>query len=101
MTRNNDEFIMLPTNEAYSTLEEISADEQKRIEYEAREKALKDYNTQMLSAENRGLKRGTEKGKEQINQLNKLLSEQNRVEDIIRAAKDKEYQEMLIEEFGL
>lgn len=43
--------------EAYKVLENISADDEKRIEYEAREKAIKDYNTQMLSAERRGEKR--------------------------------------------
>lgn len=44
--------------EKYRTLKELSADEQKRIEYEAREKALKDYNTQMSSTLARGIKRG-------------------------------------------
>lgn len=44
--------------EAYKVLENISADDEKRIEYEAREKAIKDYNTQMLSAEKRGVQRG-------------------------------------------
>ena len=34
-------------DEAYNELLQLSADEQKRLEYEAREKALKDYNTQM------------------------------------------------------
>lgn len=82
-------------DEAYNTLLEISADKQKRLEYEAREKALKDYNTQMLSAENRGLKRGIE----QINALNRILAEQNRTEDIVRAATDAEYQEKLLKEF--
>lgn len=87
--------------EAYHTLEEISADEQKRLEYEAREKALKDYNTQMQSAENRGLERGTAIGKEQMSRLFALLAKQNRIEDIIRAATDFDYQEKLLEEFGL
>ena len=48
--------------EKYRTLKELSADEQKRIEYEAREKALKDYNTQMSSTLARGTKRGEEIG---------------------------------------
>lgn len=42
-------------DEAYQTLLNLSADEQKRLEYEAREKALKDYNTQISSAEKRGI----------------------------------------------
>lgn len=44
-------------DEAYNTLINLSADEQKRLEYEAREKALKDYNTQISSAEKRGEQR--------------------------------------------
>ena len=48
--------------EAYDVLDRLSADEIKRLEYEAREKAIKDYNTQMWSAENRGLKKGREEG---------------------------------------
>ena len=50
--------------EAVNTLFELSADEKKRLEYEAREKAIRDYNTQMQSAEQRGLERGMECGKE-------------------------------------
>ena len=49
-------------DEAYNTLLNLSADEKKRLEYEAREKALKDYNTQISSAEKRGLKAGEESG---------------------------------------
>ncbi len=55
-------------NEAYDTLKKISADEQKRMEYEAREKALKDYNSQMGSA----LRRGEKIGREQAKQVFKL-----------------------------
>ena len=52
--------------EAYKVLENISADDEKRIEYEAREKAIKDYNTQMLSAEKRGVQQGIQKGIREI-----------------------------------
>ncbi len=48
-------------NEAYQTLLNLSADDQKRLEYEAREKALKDYNTQISSAEKRGRKDGEQR----------------------------------------
>ncbi|MCM1212790.1 MAG: hypothetical protein NC318_14480, partial [Blautia sp.] len=44
---------------------------------------------------------GFEEGIERINQLNIILSEQNRTNDIIRAAQDPEYQEQLFREFGL
>ena len=43
---------------AYNTLQVISQDEQKRVEYEAREKALRDYNQGMLEAEERGRETG-------------------------------------------
>jgi len=48
--------------EAYNTLVELSSDEKKRLEYEAREKALRDYNSQISSAYQRGEKDGLEIG---------------------------------------
>ena len=53
-----DEYI----EEAYNELKKLSLDEKKRLEYEARERALHDYTTQMNSAERRGEKRGIEIG---------------------------------------
>ena len=47
---------------AYEELERMSADEKKRLEYEAREKALRDYNSQMSSARRRGETIGKEIG---------------------------------------
>ena len=44
---------------------------------------------------------GRQEGQERINQLNIMLSKQNRNEDIIKAATDKEYQEKLFKEFNL
>lgn len=60
-------------NEAYQTLLTLSADESKRLEYEAREKALKDYNTQMYSAEKRGEKRGERRGEKRGENLAKKV----------------------------
>ena len=51
-------------DEAYKTLIKLSADEQKRLEYEAREKALRDYNSQMENAEKIGEERGMKIGEE-------------------------------------
>ena len=45
-------------DEAYEMLKHMSADEKKRLEYEAREKAIRDYNSQIQSAEEKGEKRG-------------------------------------------
>lgn len=50
MMAKQDEYI----EEAYGELRKLSLDEQKRLEYEWREKAIRDYNTQMHSAEKRG-----------------------------------------------
>ncbi len=61
--KNREEFLhMAQTSEylgeAYEALQKLSADDLKRLEYEAREKALKDYNTNMSSARNNGIKTG-------------------------------------------
>ena len=45
-------------NKAYDRLATLSADEEKRLEYEAREKAIRDYNWQMESNWNAGVKQG-------------------------------------------
>ena len=42
--------------EAYEDLKKLSLDEQKRLEYEVRQKAIRDHNSQMKSAERRGKK---------------------------------------------
>ena len=47
---------------AYDVLEEISADEQKRIEYNTRQKWLYDYNTMMEENLQRGIQIGEERG---------------------------------------
>ena len=49
-------------DEAYEMLKHMSADEKKRLEYEAREKAIRDYNSQIQSAEEKGEKRGEQRG---------------------------------------
>lgn len=41
---------------AYEELQKLSADELKRLHYEAREKAVRDYNSQMRSALRRGVR---------------------------------------------
>ena len=52
-------------NSAYQQLQVISQDKQKRLEYEAREKAVRDYNQGMYEAEQRGEKRGEKRGREE------------------------------------
>ena len=61
---------------AYQRLVNISADEKKRREYEARQDALRDYNWQMKSSWRQGMKQGMKKGIEQgMNQAVKNLME--------------------------
>lgn len=67
---NKGEFEMLAKQsqylqKAYETLEEISADRQKRMEYDARQKALYDYNTLMEENYERGVEEGIEQGIQQ------------------------------------
>ena len=63
-------------DEAYNTLLQLSADDKKRLEYEAREKALKDYNTQISSAEKRGLKAGEEIGRKAGEKIGRKAGEE-------------------------
>lgn len=42
-----------------------------------------------------------QEGQNRINQLIILLSKENRGEDIVKAAEDREYQEQLLKEFNL
>ena len=64
---NEEEFKMLAQeneylNRAYEKLKEISADEQKRLEYETREKNIRDYEWQMSKSREYGFKKGFQDG---------------------------------------
>ena len=48
-----------------------------------------------------GKEEGLREGEQKVNRLNQLLAEQNRTEDIIRSAKDAEYQKKLLKEFQI
>ena len=104
MAKKNSEL-----EEAYDVLDKLSADEKKRLEYETRQRAIRDYNIGMLTAERRGIEAGRKigitegraEGVNRINQLNIELSKRGRTEDILKAAVDKECQEKLLKEFGL
>ena len=79
-----DEYI----EEAYKELEKLSADEQAKLEYEAREKAIRDHNSQMSSALRRGMQRGIEKGMQQgLQEGRKQGIQQGRMELIIEMLK--------------
>ena len=88
--------------EAYDVLDKLSADEKKRLEYETRQRAIRDYNIGMLTAERRGIEAGRKIGigekerESRINQLILELSKLGRTEDIAKAAADKRISEKTI-----
>lgn len=83
--------------EAYSTLLELSADDMKRLEYEAREKALRDYNSQMSSSFQRGEKQGIEKGIKTSRKIFRLHAQGKAPEEIaFECGMDKEEVEEIL-----
>ena len=52
---------------AYRRLQVISQDDEKRMEYEARQKAIRDYNEGLLEAEERGIQIGEQRGEKRRN----------------------------------
>ena len=92
-------------NEAYEVLQKLSADERKRLEYEARQKAILDYNSQMSSAREEGREEGIQigekRGEARLNVLNEHLIKDNRLDDLKKAIVDETYREKLYEEYKL
>lgn len=90
---------------AYEQLQIISQDKEKRLEYEAREKAILDYNQAMKEAKETGWEAGREEGekksREQINRLNALLIQDERYSDLQKSVKDYEFQKQLMSEYGI
>lgn len=106
---------------AYEALKNISADDEKRLEYEAREKALRDHNYLMKSnweagmeagkkvgleagrkaGEKIGISKGMEQGESRVNRLVQMLIANSRTDEIERAVSDKAYQNKLFMEFKL
>ena len=86
---------------AYRQLQIISQDEQMRMEYEAREKAMRDYNEMMYEADMRGEERGEKRATLRINKLIALLSQDKRYADLARSAADPVFQKQLMNEYGI
>lgn len=104
-----EEFDMLAQKDpyiksAYEQLQVVSQDKEKRLEYEARQKAIWDYNQMVLEAEERGEERGRKQGEEQverINRLHALLIKEKLFEDLERSTTDKDYQKRLMEKYSI
>ncbi len=76
---------------AYQQLQTISRDSEKRLEYEAREKAVLDYNQMMYESEQRGLERGLERGElYQLIRMVKRKMEKDKTAEQIAAELDEE-----------
>ena len=76
--------------EAYKELEKLSADERAKLEYEARERAIRDYNSQMSSALRLGEQKGMERGMQQGIQQGEQAAFKHVVENMIRKGKSRE-----------
>ena len=95
----------------------MSRDESERYLYLREQMAIRDKESQLRSAENRGRREGREEGRkegriegrkegerigeERLANLLMKLSKQNRQEDSIKALEDLEYRKKLYEEFGV
>lgn len=82
---------------AYKQLQIISQDKQKRLEYEPREKAIRDYNQGMFEAEQRGEERTTTR----INKLNSILLQDKRYADLERSINDLNFQKQLMKDYDI
>ena len=82
---------------AYDQLQMISQDRQKRLEYEAREKAVLDYNQLILEAEQKGEQHGMEK----LNALYAFLIREKRYADLERSTTDAAFQQQLMSEYEI
>jgi len=111
---NREEFEMLAEKDhsidsAFQQLRIISQDKEKRLEYEAREKAILDHNQFLFEAEQRGEQRGVQRGiqigeqrgTERINKLLALLVQDGRYDDIKRSATDTGFQNSLLKEYDI
>ena len=78
---------------AYQHFQVNNQDKQKRMEHDAREKAVRDYSQGILEAEQRGEAR--------INKLNTLLIQDKRFNDLERSVNDISFQKQLMSEYGI
>ena len=105
-----EEFDMLAQRDpyiasAYGQLQVVSQDMEKRLEYEARQKAIWDYNQTMREARERGERlgeeRGEKRGEERLNKLYALLIKEKRFDDLERSVGDKDFRRKLMAQYGI
>ena len=78
----------------------MNSPEQRQIVWD-RKLAQIDYDTQMESARNKGITEGVAKGENNLANLITRLRNLGRVDDVFKAAEDKEYREKLYKEFQM
>ena len=103
-------------NTAIAEVKRMSLSERMRARYEAHLKEIRDRNAREDYVRSQGVEIGREEGRQEgrqegirigeerlnrLNQLNHLLAEQGRVDDIIKAADDEEYRKKLYEKFKM
>lgn len=102
MLAEKDEYI----HKAYDKLEEISADEEKRLEYEERQKAIRDYRHILASGRREGMREGLKEGmkegmKEGLKEGEKSGRHKNAIETARRMLADNLPLEKVVEYSGL
>lgn len=95
-----EDILMKCKSEVFGTLL-TEYDERKHMRLERKAERAEGRREGLAEGLSQGHAKGCEEMQERINTLNVKLIEQNRTEDIIKASKDKEYQEKLFKEFGL
>ena len=78
---------------AYERLQVINQDKEKRLEYDAREKAILNHNQMMLEAEKRE--------NERLSKLFGLLVQDKRYDDLERAAGDDDFLQRLMLDYDI
>lgn len=86
---------------AYEHLQVISQDREKRLEYEARQKAIMDHNQMMREAEERGRKAEEKVGEDWISELIRISIVEGKHAKLARASESKEYRDQLLEHYRL
>ena len=59
------------------------------------------FEEMIKDGEKRGERRGERKGAQRVNELNRRLAADKRVDDIMRSASSQKYQSQLLKEYGL
>ena len=86
---------------AYHRLTHINADEEKRLEYEAREKAIRDHNYLLKVNLEQGIRIGEDRGEKRMISLLEKMSDTSDASLIPRLGKDPEFLQQMYEKYGL